>query len=735
MVFRTVWHKRTLAAGTALAAALAATAAAEAASGTTGTGSTGNGRRVTYRGYTFTVPRDWPVIDLAAHPGTCVRFDRSALYLGTPGTRQPCPSRLVGATQAVLVQPASASQQPRSTDDPAAHRITVTAPRITVTAAYAGQRPVVTGILESAGLPPAVTQSPAAMASAAQNTPALPSGATNATGRGFDACTAPSAAAMRSWHAHTPYRVIGIYIGGADRACAQPALTAGWVRQQSSAGWHFIPLYVGPQVAFHGEVTKPVRQATTSAQDAVAQAKALGFGAGTPIYYDMEAYQPGRRQAAMTFFTHWTSELHALGYRSAIYSSSGSGISDLVHNYTNPAYSMPDVIFFARWNGATGTADPAVPAGYWAGHQRVHQFTGGVTERHGAYAINIDHDYADVQLGSGGGGGATGSRQASQATVGPQRDVDAFYEGSDRALWFTTSPRSRSWSKPARLGGTLDGQPSAVTAGGLVKVFYRGADGGLRLVTSRGSGWAPPQRLRMGSLGSAPLAVSTSGGGIYVFWRGREHHTSLWYTHFTPGHGWYGVRKLASGAASAPAPAVSGSSTVSVSWKGTNGRLWSTSRRSGAWRTPVPVPVGQPGTGPHATGLASGEADVVWGGTSSGVWRAPWTPDGGWGKAARIGGGHATAFSMVTSPSSTANAFWTDGEGRLWRAVGRRGAAWGSAQQVPLARAGGGLFTAGQSSGIIDVFWRGADHHLWHARYSPGTSSWSTPASLGGDVG
>ena len=78
----------------------------------------------------------------------------------------------------------------------------------------------------------------------------LPATAASYTGQGFDACTAPSAAVMKTWLRLSPYRAVGIYLGGADRACAQPNLTAGWVRLQQAAGWHFMPIYVGPQASF-----------------------------------------------------------------------------------------------------------------------------------------------------------------------------------------------------------------------------------------------------------------------------------------------------------------------------------------------------------------------------------------------------------------------------------------------------------------------------------------------------
>lgn len=73
----------------------------------------GDGKNVTYRGTTLRVPASWPVIDLDAAPNTCVRFDRHAVYLGSPErTRtarptcggaarrswsgRPCPERRAG---------------------------------------------------------------------------------------------------------------------------------------------------------------------------------------------------------------------------------------------------------------------------------------------------------------------------------------------------------------------------------------------------------------------------------------------------------------------------------------------------------------------------------------------------------------------------------------------------------------------------------------------------------------
>jgi hypothetical protein len=40
---------------------------------------------ITYQGQQFIVPVSWPVVDLAAHTSTCVRFDQHTVYLGSPG--------------------------------------------------------------------------------------------------------------------------------------------------------------------------------------------------------------------------------------------------------------------------------------------------------------------------------------------------------------------------------------------------------------------------------------------------------------------------------------------------------------------------------------------------------------------------------------------------------------------------------------------------------------------------
>jgi hypothetical protein len=354
-------------------------------------------RKVSYRGYTFEVPGSWRVIDLVGGQPTCVRFDQHVIYLGQPASNESCPSMLVGTTEAVLIQPAPRSTALSSVEDPVAKQITVTAPNIRVTATYDGHRAQIREILASASLPAPVAEMPDPVR-AGTGELRLSAKLGNYHGLGFDACTAPSASYMSAWRGQSPYRAIGVYIGGSNRACAQPNLTAGWIQSQARAGWHFLPMYVGPQAEFGQLGRHPGHQGRAAADDAVVQAERLGFGPGTPLYYDMEAYAPGQAHAALAFLSSWTTRLHELGYSSGVYGSSGAGIGYMAAQYSTHKYDLPDVVFDALWNGEQNTADSILGSGKWTDHRRVHQFAGNVVQSYGGDTIEIDQDWLNVRL-------------------------------------------------------------------------------------------------------------------------------------------------------------------------------------------------------------------------------------------------------------------------------------------------------------------------------------------------
>lgn len=222
-------------------------------------------------------------------------------------------------------------------------------------------------------------------------------------GNGFDACTAPSTGAMNAW-LQSPYRFVGVYIGGGNLACAQPNLTSSWVNSVHSMGYGLIPTYVGDQawctsasnvvVMPQGDLAGDQNHGYLEGADAVNSASALGLGQGTPIYFDMEAYSsgtPGCTDSVTAFMSGWIAALHDRSYTAAMYSSSASGVRDMANVQGNPPYTL-DAIWFANWNGNPSVyGDPYFSDAVWQ-NARIHQFQGGHDENWGGVTINVDSD-------------------------------------------------------------------------------------------------------------------------------------------------------------------------------------------------------------------------------------------------------------------------------------------------------------------------------------------------------
>ncbi len=368
-------------------------------------------KTVPFNGERVGVPAGWPVYRLAERPHMCVRLDRKAVYLGKPGSAQRCPASAMGRRRAILVDPAAGARTAR------------------------------------------------ASAQASRVPPAHISAASEYTGLGFDACTAPSSRSMSAW-AKSPYRAIGVYIGGLNRGCSQPNLTASWVAEQSAAGWGLIPTYVGLQAPTSScsscaklstSTSTAATQGTEAANDAVAQARVAGIGEGSPIYFDMESYSRtgSASTATLTFLSAWTTRLHALGYDSGVYSSSASGIADLASKAAS-AYALPDDLWMANWNGRADADDPYLSDTAWSEHQRIHQYRGGHDETYGGVTINIDNNYVE--------GATAGAASSSDDPRGSFDAVGSPAPGQVQVSGWAFDPNAPKSpvSIAAYLGGKVD---------------------------------------------------------------------------------------------------------------------------------------------------------------------------------------------------------------------------------------------------------------------------------------
>ncbi|HXZ63774.1 MAG TPA: glycoside hydrolase domain-containing protein [Streptosporangiaceae bacterium] len=704
---------------------------------------------VSYAGYRFDVPASWPVINLAQQPQTCVRFDLHAVYLGTPAANESCPGWLLGTTEAILIQPAPAGLPRQSAENLVTNQITASAPGIAVSATFDTNPAEIVQILASAGwsAPRLTAAAPAGRGGPARELtnsaapvrdagaasspvppPELPATVANDVGLGFDTCTAPSSGAMQAWLLHSPYRAVGIYIGGADSACDQPNLTAAWVREQAAAGWGFIPMYAGPQAAL-GQLTSPAQQGAADAADAVAQARGLGFGPGTPLYYDMESYPPDEAGPVIAFLAAWTIQLHRLGYDAGVYASSDSGVADLAQSYQSGSDVTPDVIFDALWNGQANTADSHYLPGEWTGGRRLHQFSGNASQSFGGVTMVIDQDYLDVTLPVVGG-----TTQPSSAVVTPGGSTAVFYASPTHQLIEDSASGASAWTR-TDLGGDVIGAPSVVEVGAsTVDVFYLGGDGDLVEVASSGAGWLPPQPVsQLGQVG-APEAVAQPNGVIDVFWRGPQDG-SLWLAQYDPGLGWAGPQDLGGTVDGLPDPVEQPSGQLQVFWRGAvYGSLWRVVRgAAGTWSSPQDLGVGVLGGQPAAVALPTGEIDVFWRGLGQRyVWWTVLLPGASPAQPTVPAGSAGVGQPW---PALAAGGEWLLFEGRFGGLqVTTRPANGEWPAPVPVAGISGlaaaPFAAAGPEPGPLAVFWMGLGDQLWTAEFTE-AAGWSVPVALG----
>jgi hypothetical protein len=257
---------------------------------------------------------------------------------------------------------------------------------------------------------PKPTPQPTSPAPAGNPTPAPAPGAPGGAMAGFDTCAAPSLTTMKAWRAK--YAATAIYIGGQMMACGQSNLSASWVRQTEAMGYALMPTFVGLQApcnSFSGKIDpkQAASQGTAAANQAVAAAKSYGLGAGTPVYYDMEAYKNNNascRTAVLTFLDAWTRQIKAVGYVSGVYSSAGAAITDLQSTTTIAGHPLaePQAIWFALWdNGNSMTGAPYMTSAVWPVASRSKQYAGNRTVKVGGISLNIDADWVASAVARG----------------------------------------------------------------------------------------------------------------------------------------------------------------------------------------------------------------------------------------------------------------------------------------------------------------------------------------------
>ncbi|GHE70153.1 hypothetical protein GCM10014715_25170 [Streptomyces spiralis] len=226
------------------------------------------------------------------------------------------------------------------------------------------------------------------------------------TGRAFDTCTAPSLSTMKAWHTGY-YGAAAVYVGGKNRGCSQPNLTASWVKSVSSIGWKLIPIYVGAQPPCQTSSNPEKLTASTAstlgtgdANDAVSKASALGMKAGSAIYLDMEPYDitdKSCNDAVLAYVRAFDKQLRTKTYRAGFYGFTSSS-AKAIATATNKT-DLPGNLWYALWDKKeTTTTDWPWGSTQFTNHSRAHQYMVNSKESHGGVTLTVDRDEWDAPV-------------------------------------------------------------------------------------------------------------------------------------------------------------------------------------------------------------------------------------------------------------------------------------------------------------------------------------------------
>jgi hypothetical protein len=500
---------------------------------------------------TVPVPDGWRVVDLVADPAECVRYDLPTVYVGPAGTATDCPAVVLGSAPTIQLTDAGAalpgevvlavgSSFTPSPGQVTAGEVVVRVPgtAVRVVATLADQPETVADALSALQAAPTSARARAAVTAVASLPAPLDRSFTWGNGEGFDTCAAPALSTMNAWRASSPYRTVGVYIGGSARGCAQPNLTADYLRSLASTGWSALPVYVGRQApcsAYSSKITPgaEAQQGAEAAQDAVARAQSLGLGVGSDIYYDMESYTLGGAcsDSVRAYLTSWTRTLRAHGYSSGVYSSVATGIRDLASAVGQPGFAAPDKIWLARWTGSPSIYGhaPYVADTQWAPYSRVHQYRGGHVETWGGVSVNIDNNRVDTDPRAGSPRGqldrATTSTQTVTVagwtfdpdTTGPVL-VQLYVDGTPAAMGWASAPRPDVASAYPAAGPNHGYTVSARAGAGAHQYCVYAVNQGPGSSTTLGCGTVVVPSSdpfgRIDALATSPGAVTASGWTI-----------------------------------------------------------------------------------------------------------------------------------------------------------------------------------------------------------------------------
>ena len=209
------------------------------------------------------------------------------------------------------------------------------------------------------------------------------------TGYGFDQCHTPDQATMNTWLEHSPFLAVGVYISGDSRACRdQPNLDPGVGEHPARERLAPSPDHARPPGLVPAAIPpvrrrlqdqpraggRQVRQGTHDGpgQRTADAGRRPGAGARAGQHALVRPRGFRRLEQALSRVgarlpEWWNSVVKAAGYVAGVYSSAGSGIKVLDDARVNRpgAFTLPDQIWMARWDGVANTSTSYIREDGW----------------------------------------------------------------------------------------------------------------------------------------------------------------------------------------------------------------------------------------------------------------------------------------------------------------------------------------------------------------------------------
>ena len=262
-------------------------------------------------------------------------------------------------------------------------------------------------------------------------------------------------------------------------------------------------------------------------------------------------------------------------------------------------------------------------------------------------------------------------RDISPTTISAVRtqvdSVITFVRGTNGSLFYTTSTYGAFGPFQELRAGAASGPAAGTTDGRRIEVFVEGTDKALWHTSTdvdaagRATTWAPWESMG-GGLTAAPAVASSAAGNMIVSVRATDGSV---FSRVKTAGGWSGWVAAGGGAISAPSVEVVDASTYRLRVVGTDGVMWTRD---------ISAATGEPTTPWASTGRATGFAPAVsatnWahlgvravaGSNGPGI-RQVW----GDGQIVDIGGGVSSTVAMVEWATSSTWTFARGTDGALW---------------------------------------------------------------------